>query len=155
MKAPKIQFPGGYVQILNPKYPICKAWSDILFLSPKALLPEHKHEHSSSLLVCLEGEGTIWLNGIAKPVSAGDIVFIESGTWHKVKASEDSSLKCLSINEGIIKKQSEEKDPVDFRLKEPEVVSAEEWQDFFVECSKAATNFADLLQKEGIKQFSL
>ncbi len=99
---PCVRFPGGYVQIMNPRYPVKSVWSDFLFLERDASLPSHKHECSGSLLICVGGQGEIRVDGVATHLQKGVCVFIPAGAWHAVAAGRDSKLECISVNEGII-----------------------------------------------------
>jgi mannose-6-phosphate isomerase-like protein (cupin superfamily) len=145
-KAPKILFPGGYIQIVNPRHPISEVWSDILHLEPNCSLPAHTHERSSSLLICIKGRGVVGVNGQALDLRMGLCVFIPKGVEHYVKAARGSALDCLSINQGIIKPGA----ATDIVLHNGSSGDEKDvWYTFADACATAAERFQHEMKKSG------
>lgn len=143
-KPPAVKFPGGHVQIVNPRHPIKGVWSDVLYLEPKRELPAHVHEQTSSLLICVSGSGEVGIDGKRTRLRKGVCAFIPKGSEHFVKAGRTSSLTCLSINEGIIKPGS----ATDLRFTKREPTSAAAtWPKFMTDCAKAAAVFQRKLKR--------
>jgi mannose-6-phosphate isomerase-like protein (cupin superfamily) len=143
---PVVAFPGGHVQIVNPRLPIEGVWSDVLHLEPKRELPAHVHGETSSLLICVSGSGEIGIDGKRTRLRKGVCAFIPKGSEHFVKAGRNSALTCLSINEGIIKPGS----GADIRFKRKPANSGSPWPGFIAECARTAAAFQkQLKQKKG------
>lgn len=141
---PIIKFPGGHVQIVNPRSPIKCVWSDLLYLEPKHELPGHVHHQTSSLLICIDGSGEIGVDGKRTRLSKGVCAFIPKGSEHFVKAGRTSSLACLSINEGIIKPGSGTDIHFTKRKAAPAV---DTWPKFIEDCAKTAAVFQTRLKR--------
>ncbi|MFO1490197.1 MAG: cupin domain-containing protein [Kiritimatiellia bacterium] len=146
-RAPVIKFPGGHVQIVNPRHPIKEVWSDVLFLNPGGELPTHVHDHISSLLICLSGNGLIAVDGKKTRLKSGVCVFISAGAEHRVKASANSRLTCLSINTGIIQPGK----GADIKFKYEPTVKPATWDAFSTECGLTAAKFRDILQNDSAR----
>ncbi len=142
---PRIPFPGGYVQFVNPRYPIEAVWSDLLFLEPNGELPTHKHKSSSSLLMCVSGCGEISVGGNITLLKKGVCVFIPARSEHCVKAASTESLCCLSINEGIIKPGVGT--DIEFTRAMDET-TAEIWRNFSLSCARKAEDYRQQLKNE-------
>ena len=46
----------------------------------------HKHDGQEEVYYFLEGSGTMWLDDKSMYITQGDVVLIEDGVFHKVKA---------------------------------------------------------------------
>lgn len=143
---PKIAFPGGHVQIVNPRHPIANVWSDILHLKPGRELPAHIHEHTSSLLICIGGSGEAAVEGRRTRLRKGVCVFIPSGANHCVKAAKTQVLSCLSINEGIIKPSVSTDIVFNGRKDAP---ANRKWLRFAAVCATTAGTFQQQMTKGG------
>ena len=141
-KPPAIRFPGGHVQIVNPRWPIENVWSDILHLKPGAELPSHTHKQTSSLLICLSGSGKVGVNETRTQLRKGICAFIPAGAKHYVKAGRRSALTCLSINQGIIKPGA----GTDMTFTNPEL--AGKWSGFMADCGKIAADFQKKIKSD-------
>lgn len=143
-RPPFISFPGGRVQMVNPRHPIKDVWSDLLHLEPNGKLPAHIHERTSSLLICISGSGVISVAGKRTPLRKGICVYIPSGSEHFVKAGRNCSLVCLSVNQGIIEPGSGT--DISFTGRQSAAVAAT-WANFASECAKTAAEFQEELRR--------
>jgi len=144
--SPTIKFPGGHIQIVNPRRPIENVWSDILYLKPKAEFPAHSHKDTASLLVCIGGSGEVGINGNRTHLRKGVCAFIPRGAEHYVRARATSSLTCLSLNEGIIKPGA----TADIRFANPRLVNnLRAWSEFVANCGNAAADFQEKINADG------
>jgi mannose-6-phosphate isomerase-like protein (cupin superfamily) len=55
-------------------------------LNPNKQTTGHNHKGQEEVYFFVEGEGTMWLNKQKISVKKGDVVLIEDGVFHKVKA---------------------------------------------------------------------
>lgn len=55
-------------------------------LHPHQTTRGHKHEGQEEVYYFVKGEGIMWLDGKRIEVTVGDVVLIEDGVHHKVKA---------------------------------------------------------------------
>ena len=55
-------------------------------LNPNKRTTGHNHKGQEEVYFFIEGEGTMWLDKKAMNVKKGDVVLIEDGVFHKVKA---------------------------------------------------------------------
>ncbi len=148
IEAPKINFDGGYVQVIMPKFPFKNIWMDILYLEKGRDLPEHRHFDVSSFLICNEGEGTLILDGKKNLLKAGVCAHIPENSKHHIIASDSHSLKCLAVNEGIINIDKSEK-TVDLDFTDNNLKN--KWLSFFNKCGDVAKQFSsELKDKENI-----
>ncbi|WP_459862397.1 cupin domain-containing protein [Endothiovibrio diazotrophicus] len=147
-----VTFPGGYVQIFNPRYPIRKVWSDVLHLDPRSVLPAHIHAETSSLLICINGAGEIGVDGNKVLLKKGSCVFIPARSVHYVKSSETQSLECISINEGIIRPGN----GTDLQFLDDGGQEKEGWDDFSNTCSLRSKELQSyLMNYSGLFAFDL
>ncbi|GGO06390.1 sugar phosphate nucleotidyltransferase [Saccharibacillus kuerlensis] len=80
-----------------------------------------KHMHRTDVWTIISGEGTLVKEGTITPVKAGDVVTIEPGTYHCLKASQD--IEYIEVQKGIVVQEE------DFE----EMFSS--WQDIESHCS--------------------
>ena len=59
----------------------------------------HKHDGQEEVYYFLEGSGIMWLDDKSMYITQGDVVLIEDGVFHKVKAGP----LCLMVGESIDK----------------------------------------------------
>ena len=55
-------------------------------LNPKKSTSGHLHKGQEEVYMCLEGHGTMELDGVIHKVEAGDTVLIQDGVFHRVHA---------------------------------------------------------------------
>ncbi len=70
-------------------------------LLPNHEMNYHSHERRTEVWTCLEGEGEVTLNGITTPLKPGDVVHINIGDKHKVKANTRLVLSEVQIGKDI------------------------------------------------------
>ena len=70
-------------------------------LLPNHEMNYHAHERRTEVWTCLEGEGEVTLNGITTPLKPGDVVHINIGDKHKVKANTRLVLSEVQIGKDI------------------------------------------------------
>lgn len=51
-------------------------------IQPGAVVPEHVHETSAELIYLIEGGGTVTIDGVAYPLTAGSTIYIPAATPH-------------------------------------------------------------------------
>lgn len=56
---------------------------------------EHRHPDFDEIYYCLEGEGTLFINGRAHPFAPGAFYLLPRGTAHYLLAASDLRLLCL------------------------------------------------------------
>jgi len=58
-------------------------------LNPNKQTSGHNHKGQEEVYFFVEGTGTMWLDEKEMSVKKGDVVLIEDGVFHKVKAGND------------------------------------------------------------------
>ena len=58
-------------------------------LNPNKQTSGHNHKGQEEVYFFIEGTGTMWLDEKEMSVKKGDVVLIEDGVFHKVKAGND------------------------------------------------------------------
>lgn len=58
-------------------------------LNPNKQTSGHNHKGQEEVYFFVEGAGTMWLDKKEMSVKKGDVVLIEDGVFHKVKAGND------------------------------------------------------------------
>lgn len=58
-------------------------------LNPNKQTSGHNHKGQEEVYFFVEGTGTMWLDKKEMSVKKGDVVLIEDGVFHKVKAGND------------------------------------------------------------------
>jgi quercetin dioxygenase-like cupin family protein len=61
----------------------------VLGFSPGQELPIHSHTHEHEVFDVLHGQGTMYLDGAAIELKAGDTVFVPAGVQHSFKNTGD------------------------------------------------------------------
>ena len=59
--------------------------------------PENKHTSSDQWIYIVAGEGRATVDGETIDLSAGDLIVIEAGETHEIKASSSESLETLNL----------------------------------------------------------
>lgn len=60
--------------------------------APGQQVTPHKHADMSEVFLVESGEGTIWIDGIAHPLTAGTCVAVEAGELHKLANTGQTDL---------------------------------------------------------------
>jgi quercetin dioxygenase-like cupin family protein len=58
--------------------------------------PKHSHGYEHEVFV-LEGQGTVFCDGVEKPISPGTVVFVPPGLMHQFRNTGPGSLKFLCL----------------------------------------------------------
>ena len=69
-------------------------------LNPNKQTTGHNHKGQEEVYFFVEGEGTMWLDKKAMSVKKGDVVLIEDGVFHKVKAGPNG-LYFVCVFDGV------------------------------------------------------
>ncbi len=59
--------------------------------------PDNKHPKSDQWLYVVSGNGKATVNGEELELSKGDLILIEAGDTHEIKAGSDQSLETLNF----------------------------------------------------------
>lgn len=65
-------------------------------IEPGSVIPAHHHE-VEELLLCLEGQGLVVVDGQAEPFMTGDSAVIEAGTVHSVHNTGTTPFRMLAF----------------------------------------------------------
>lgn len=79
---------GTYVVVDNAEYPDgYRSLTKRLTLNPGRSISYQKHSHRDEIWTFVDGEGTIVIDDVRKPVRRGDTVVIKKGSMHTLKAT--------------------------------------------------------------------
>lgn len=67
----------------------------IVELEPGSARTAHRHPLSEEIVVVATGAGSVWIDNVATPVTAGDVVHIPAGAAHATIPSEPMVLHCF------------------------------------------------------------
>ena len=142
IKAPGMSFPGGEVIVANPMTPLSGVWVDVLELEAGRRFPAHKHEHVSSLLICVSGAGMLELDEEEHRLEKGRAAFIPAGAVHAIQADESQVCRCIAVNQGIMR---EDEDP-DLEFRE-DLDDPNEWSQFADSAGDEIEEFVEKLKE--------
>lgn len=69
----------------------------VMSIPPDGDVGEERHERVEQILVAVEGEGTVIVNGVASPFRTGDMVFLRPGAKHNFINTGKTPLKLFTI----------------------------------------------------------
>jgi len=83
----------------GPKYLVQGPHWDggLALFKPGQSLGAHRHLRVSETFICLDGFGTILVNGTAHPFRTGDVVILEPGETHDICNTGATDLRFLFI----------------------------------------------------------
>lgn len=83
----------------GPAYVVQGPTSDIgvLLLAPGQSMPNHLHRHCDETFVVLEGECTLWVDGVEHRMVAEDVVRCEPGEMHHLVNDGDTDFRCVFL----------------------------------------------------------
>lgn len=69
----------------------------VMSIPPGGDIGEEQHQRVEQILVAVEGEGKVVVNGVASPFRPGDVVFLRSGAKHNFINTGKTELKLFTI----------------------------------------------------------
>lgn len=60
-------------------------------------VPQHMHETNEEIFICLEGAGTITIDGKVMPFKKHDVAYLAPRSYHHIKALSETPLKFMVI----------------------------------------------------------
>lgn len=69
----------------------------VMSIPPGGDIGEEQHQHVEQILVAVEGEGKVVVNGVASPFRPGDVVFLRPGAKHNFINTGKTELKLFTI----------------------------------------------------------
>lgn len=91
-----VSSPGGYFEVVAGT-PRSQAATMILEPGTATGGPDNRHPDSDQWLYVAEGSGSATVDGQDVEIAAGDLLLIEAGETHEIRAGEDGPLVTLNV----------------------------------------------------------